>query len=415
VPTTLIVNDTSSGLNWGSQATSAALRMMIEDTEYEISNTLYKMQLRQIEPNPYIKRSMHFSQMGEKFLENLKIVNIPGMYRSLNHEKDAVPKKYSQFNSYAETALNKDVYNKEIHAIQSSDVVIINAEGLLYKSSDRCTRSLFYIAYLASERLDTNCILTNVTFDPADDTVLEMAENVFPSIDQVIFREPTSARKWGHLCENSISAIDPVFYLSETPGNTDIMDSFKRGKIDIRPYASTTFDPNEPYITVAGNSIYADRSEYPRRAYKKLCKGLKKICPQILLVASARADERLLIPIAESLDIDIVGLNISIKDSLNLLSNASVYVGGRYHPAIFSLKGGVPVVPFAPNTHKMQGLLEGLDLQLDIFDPLKIENNIGEIVDLTSSYIDNATDFDHIPNMKKELSNMAFKNVQYIR
>ena len=408
------VNDTSSGLNWGSQATSAALREMIYDSNHTIGDERYKVQLRQSEPNPYLNMLDYGPAVIKNVSDSLRKLNPAKLYWSLRDVDDVIPDKYSQFEAYAESAINNGVYQSEIEAIRSSDAVVINAEGLLYQSSDRCTRSLFFIAYLATEYLDTNCVLTNVTFDPEDGDVLEMAENIFPKADQVVFREPVSAKRYGDLCSSYESAADPVFYYSYDPDRDDLVDSLERGKIDLRPYSSTTFDPTEPYITVAGNSIYSDRSQYPIEGYKHLCKELKDVCNQILLVVSASSDEQLLAPVAQSLDLDIVGLNISIKDSLNLLSHASAYVGGRYHPTIFSLKGSVPVVPLSPNTCKIKGLLELFDLQKKIFDPFDVLGEAGMISDLVASYMNSDSEFKYTDKKHDELSGYAYQNIQCV-
>lgn len=407
------VNDTSSVPNWGSQATTLALRKMVLDAGFRIAHTKYETGLRQVEANPHLSLSSYLPDVIRGALGGVARADPARLYKSFKDVADVVPRRYEQFESYAEAALNDGVYEFEKGAIDSADVVLINVEGLMFRSSSRCTRSLLFIAYLATEYYDTECVITNVTLDSHDEYLLDMVESLFPRVDEVVFREPVSAERYGHLCDTYRIAADPVFYLPDEPGQGKQFASDGEGTLDVRPYSTTGFDPSKPYICVAGSSIFQTESTYPVDGYESLCRELKEVCPQVLLTVSARADEHLLAPVAERMGLDMVGLNLSVRDSLDLLANASLYVGGRYHPTIFSLKGGVPIIPFSANTHKIEGLLDLVGLDAEVFDPFSLPRTAGRIRDLARARLDSGA-IQEQSATGEDLSELAYKNVGYL-
>ncbi|WIV66371.1 polysaccharide pyruvyl transferase family protein [Natrialbaceae archaeon AArc-T1-2] len=408
------VNDTSSGLNWGSQATTRALRTLIRKEGGNIVETSYKRSLRI--PNKRINnRTIRYS--GRQIIDtiaNLMNRDPVSAYRSFNTIGDIIPRSYEKFGKYANMVIEEDLFQKEVENIRSADVVVINGEGLTYSSHDRCTRGLFFIAYLAKKYLNTKCIMTNHTLDITDNDLYHMVENIYPMLDGVVFREPVSAKKHKELCSNYRVSADPGFYYDKQVGEEELYEDIQSDKVNIRPYSSQCFDPRRQYICVAGNSIYPTKSRYDVESYIHLCKRLQKVVPNILLVVSAESDEELLTPVAEQLGIDIVGLNTSIPHTISLVSNASVYIGGRYHPTIFAAKGGVPIIPFRANTHKIEGVLELLNLDIDIFDPFKIKDDLDSIIDLSEKYICDKSDFNHVGPRSKELANLSKENTSYL-
>jgi len=311
--------------------------------------------------------------------------------------------------------LNSSAFTREVRAIESSDVVIINGEGLVYSSDDRCTRSLFFIAYLAKKYLNTNCVMTNHTLDISDEKLHKLVENIYPMLDDVVFREPVSARKYNHLCSNHSVSVDPGFAYDNIMDSDQLKRDIQTDKLNIRPYSRAIFNPSESYVCVAGNSIYSTKSEYKAEDYLNICKELQKMTQNVLLVISAEADENLLVPVAEKLKLPIAGLHTSIPHSISLVANADLYVGGRYHPTIFAAKGGIPIIPFEANTHKIQGVLEILELDIDIFNPFKINDNLSSILSLAERYLSDPSEFRYLPQKIENIAGNSKTNVNYIR
>lgn len=408
------VNDTSSGLNWGSQATTRSLRSLIKNSGGKITGTSYKSSLRTPERTYNRQTVTHSVGVVPDIVINSIQRDPVAAYRSLERVGDVIPRTYDQFDKFAEMVLSSGCFTREVQKIKSSDVVVINGEGLTYSSDDRCTRSLFFIAYLAKNRLNTDCIMTNHTLDITDNKLHDMVENIYPLLDDVVFREPVSARKYSHLCSGYRVSADPGFGYDVTIDADELKSDIRSDKINIRPYSQQRFDPTEPYICVAGNSSYPTKSKYNTDGYFELCKELQKITQNILLVVTAEADEKLLVKIAEELQLPIAGLHTSIPHSIALVANADVYIGGRYHPTVFAAKGGVPIIPFKPNTHKIEGVLELLELDIEEFDPFEIKENIPDILSLVDEYLDDPSQFSYLSGKSEEISTLAEKNTFYL-
>ncbi len=385
---------------------------MILDAGHEIENTKYEISLRKATSNSSLSFINYLPNMLRGALRAVKEQSLPQIYHSFVDIHDVVPRSFDQFQNYAEAVFADGVYEYELDAIESSDYVVINAEGIMFTSSNRCTRSLFFLAYLSKEYFNTDCIITNVTLDSYDGILHDMVKNIFPKVDEVVFREPLSAEKYSQFCKKYEISVDPVFYYSPNADQEELFESILSGKLNIRPYFSTEFDPSEPYVCITGNSIYQTQSNFPVDEYLTLCRKLKEICSQIILVVSAESDERLLSPIAEKMGLNIIGLDIPVRYSSTLISNANLCIGGRYHPTIFAIKGGVPVVPFSANTHKIRGLFNIFDIDKKIYDPFRIENKISDIVNQANDYLENGPVKDIFSS--DELSDRARKNIGYL-
>ena len=57
---------------------------------------------------------------------------------------------------------------------------------------------------------------------------------------------------------------------------------------------------------------------------------------------------------------------------MDILGNADAYVGGRWHSAIFALRGGAPVVPLSAKQGKMGSLMQAADLPAAEFDAFAV-------------------------------------------
>ena len=419
-------NDTSCVPNWGSQATSESFRSLLTDAGAEISHTKYARGFYGYEPNPYLPSWAYLPTVASKVADAVRELDYVTMHGCLKQMDDAVPEVYSQFDDYARAAVSGGAFTEEIAAIKSSDVTVINVEGYGH-GAGRATRAHFFLAYLAREYLDTPCVMANVTLDPLADYLVEMAEEVLPILDDVVFREPLSAQKHSHLCSDYRVGADPVFAADVDLNRDLLIGSHERGQLDVRPYATNDFDPSQPYIAVGGNSIFVSerhhlaegygriRADPHVEGYLELCRRLKQACPQVVLVVSSVNDEEVFTAVAEQLDVYTVGLNASIRDSISLVANADVYVGGRYHPTLFAALGATPIVPIAAVSHKIDGVMEMLELDTPVFDPFDLTTSADEMAGLAERYRRDASDFDHLDERCAELADAAARNVQFVR
>ena len=99
-------------------------------------------------------------------------------------------------------------------------------------------------------------------------------------------------------------------------------------------------------------------------------------------------DQPVFRPIAKELDLPLVGLTIPVQQAVDILGNAEVYIGGRWHPSIFALRGGTPIIPMSSKTFKMQALVNMSGLSSCAFDALNLEEAKDSIGHQLSSYLE---------------------------
>ena len=89
---------------------------------------------------------------------------------------------------------------------------------------------------------------------------------------------------------------------------------------------------------------------------------------QIVLTAADQLDETLFRPLGSRLNLPVIGLTTPLQQAVDILGNADAYIGGRWHPSIFALRGGAPIVVLSARTFKMQALSRMAGLSPDAFD-----------------------------------------------
>lgn len=81
---------------------------------------------------------------------------------------------------------------------------------------------------------------------------------------------------------------------------------------------------------------------------------------------------------------------------------------------IFAAKGGTPLVPVSANTHKIEGLLQLLDLDLAVQDPFDLVARSDDIAGRAIEHVrDGGTD-DRIRSRVDELADLARENVSFL-
>jgi polysaccharide pyruvyl transferase WcaK-like protein len=92
-----------------------------------------------------------------------------------------------------------------------------------------------------------------------------------------------------------------------------------------------------------------------------------------------------------------------------------VYLGGRWHPSIFALLGGTPLVNFNGNTFKIQAIKQQFDLEHSIYCCEEIDSHIDEIANSVSQRLASKGE-GNIPteNEIEEMRRLARMNVNAI-
>ena len=372
-----LINDSSKHPNWGSRATTAALKELIKSADADLFASLPLKQLSKPNWDSTAKRQ-NFSNFikaktkNNKFTKKLASVSLNRLIKKL---PDVIPKNYSQFASYASKVEKSECLQEISCNIKTADVILINGEGGI-KNKNRESRAMLFLAYLAKKVYNKPVAFINHTADFCHPDLREMAQNVYPILDDVVFRESYSAQKCSDFVQGAVAA-DVGFYFKPAPYDDWLKLAGRNGYYE----SSNDFDPSKPYICIGGSSAYS-RNNYPD--FRNLCQLLKKEFGQVVLTSSAKIDEEIFSPIAKELNLALIPLNTSPQQAVDILGNARAYIGGRWHGAIFAFSGGTPVIPLASENFKLEALIKQMNLDTPIIDAFDFDQN--QILKLLKEY-----------------------------
>jgi polysaccharide pyruvyl transferase WcaK-like protein len=95
--------------------------------------------------------------------------------------------------------------------------------------------------------------------------------------------------------------------------------------------------------------------------YSNLVKKLKNAFDGRLYLVHVCEGDDFLLDVGKETNTSVIPLNTPLLAAAKILGNASVYISGRYHPAIMSSLGGTPCVFMSSNSHKTKSLQELLE------------------------------------------------------
>ncbi|WP_161629068.1 polysaccharide pyruvyl transferase family protein [Litchfieldella anticariensis] len=363
------MNDNSDTRNWGAQATSMALCELVHSAGGNVERTLSASRLDEKQGKDYPA----IAYLAGYFDRRLPAWSMP---RRLNHAifnrlarqlPDVVPDSWEDFDRQALRVLQHKTLGDIREALENSDLVVINGEGCIY-GNIRHSRMLFFIAYLAKRYLGRETVMVNHSADLRHPTLNRIARHVYPLLDEVVFRETDSALACSGFCSSTIGADAAYLYTPAPVENWSLrMDGF---------------DPGRPYVCVGGSSSYLRRGDEqvkPVAGYVELCRHLQAECDQVVLVAASWQDERIFQAVKNELGIPLIGVSSPFRQAIDVIGNARVYIGGRWHSAIFAHAGGTPVVALGAYTPKMQAFLHDSGQPGTPFDPFELATQAPKI------------------------------------
>jgi polysaccharide pyruvyl transferase WcaK-like protein len=300
-------------------------------------------------------------------------------------------------------------------ALQDCDVVMIHGEGGLF-GQQRESRMMLFIAYLAKQYFYKPVALVNQTSDLSDPVLHEMARNIYPMLDDIVFREPISALMCKDFSTGFVAA-DTGFAFEPSAQKAWTEVASKPGYFHYYPEKTGEFNPREPYVCIGGSSIYfrKDRPNYdPVAGFTKLCQTLLEQT-QVVLTASAQADLPIFEPIARTLHLPLIRPETPPQQALDLLAHASAYIGGRWHSSIFAFLGGTPVVPLGAHTFKVNSLFEQMEVEAQPFEALDLERECDGIVSLLNNYLAQGSLRNTLRTRAKTLGELSWDNVRVLQ
>jgi polysaccharide pyruvyl transferase WcaK-like protein len=366
------VNDSTSNHNWGDRAAAISLKHMIAKCGGSICDAVTEDALKQ---SSFKESLEEIPRVGAKIIHLLTPPAVWSVKRRLTHylsesgSEDIIPRRWNEFDLRANLLLEcGSPYMRLLAGIRESEVIVIHGDGAMV-GNPRIARAELFLAYLGKKYFKRSVILVNHTADFDHPILSEIAEHVYPMLDDVTFRDTISVERCLSICKGRY-APDSAFWFKPAKREEWAALAQRLTYMDVWPDMAW-FDPNKPYICVGGTSSFS-YNETPTRIindWKVLISHLQSVYQgQIVLTVSDIVDQVVFRPIATELGLPLIGLTTPVQQAVDILGNADAYIGGRWHPSIFSLRGGTPVVPIVSKTFKMRALMEMAGLETCLYD-----------------------------------------------
>jgi hypothetical protein len=420
----LFINDSTSGSNWGDRAAAFSLKAMVVGAGATISGIISEDELGQTRfGGPPRARSSSKDRRRAMLRSFIPPVVLAARRRvfadvDLTPNNRIIPARWEDFGPAADLVMvaSDGPWPWLRAAIRRADLVVIHGDGAMV-GDGIIPRTDLFLTYLAHERLDTPVVLVNHSADFDRPELRRMAEHVYPLFADVVFRDPVSATRWGHLGGGRFAA-DSAFWF--TPATRDAWTPLagRPTYFDVWP-DTARFDPAAPYLCLGGSSLHgtAWRPLELARSYATLIARLRTVYGgQILLTCSGLEELEIFRPLARELGLPLIAPTIPVQQAVDILGNADAYVGGRWHSAIFALRGGAPVVPLSAKQGKMGSLMQAADLPASEFDAFTVGRDSDRIAEALRSLLAEAgTLRGRLLSWADKMAADCWDNVAYVR
>jgi polysaccharide pyruvyl transferase WcaK-like protein len=380
----LFVNDSTSSSNWGDRAAAVALMHLVRECGGEIVFKVTEKNLWDAwfgddascdldvaaSPSPGRKLARHYLPPAVLAVRRQILARRDGVGQD---QHALIPAAWGAYEAFATRVCREGRcgWPDLVQAMGGADVMVIHGASLhgeLYVA-----RAMLFLAYLMKVRFGKPVVLANHT-SGLEGELLRTADHVYPLFDDVVYRDQLSAERWAPVYGGRFAA-DSAFLFEPAERSAWAALAARPTYFDVWP-DTAAFDPSEPYLCVGGSAIFHDRKDWNSlvAGYAALIAELRAVYEgTIVLTASAELDEPVLRTLAARYDLPLVGVRTPVQQAVDIVGNADVYVGGRWHPGIFALRGGTPLVPLSSQTVKMQALARQAEAP-EPFDTLHLES-----------------------------------------
>ena len=403
-----LYQDTRSQINLGCKATTSSLIDMIISNGDEIihySDLSEFVGLRIFKKIHFLKKFLLYGSNIRYFLRKIFF-----SLQELKKDKLGSNTSFKDFDKLSKLILQGKIYQKEHKALKEADVLIVNGEGSIYADQAKGIYCFFW-CYFVSVYLKKPTALVNHHSDLKTNIMLELAENVYPLINSVVFRDQYSMKKAQifNTMNNFSFAGDAAFTYE---------DQFEKKYLNYAD-CSNLIKIHEDYICVGGSSsiMRPDQKNYfLEENFKLLIKKLMSLNLKIVLVSADNTDDFLLKKISDEMKLEFYSSKTGLNEYIKILENARCLISGRWHSAILASRGGTPTVAMSSNSKKMKGFNLLFDLNSDAFNIMSLEKNGDHIVAKTAEYINKGQNFrDIIAQKATYLKATSIKNISILK
>src|SRR5680860_1371557 len=390
------VNDSTTNPNWGDRAAAVALMSMLRESGADIVARLTEDDLLD---SSFLRRDLNEAGVrSESTKTRIKsfvppiLLDIRGrllQWASRYRSGAPVPEKWSDFDRAATGILASRLDLPSFFgAMDETDVAVINGNGAMV-GTGIIPRTDLFLAYIFKRYLDIPTVIVNHTADFDNNVPKTMAANVYPLLDDVVFRDPVSVERCAEFCDGRF-APDTAFWFKPARKSGWSSLAARPTYFDVWP-DSAAFNPSQSYVCLGGSSSLsrASRPQEIIQGYRTLIDQIRAVYQgQIVLTVSARTDELILRGVAAREGLPLLGLSTPVQQAIDVVGNADAYIGGRWHPSVFALGGGVPIVPLSAGTFKMRALGEMAGLTHQPVDIFSLQSSAKNVAQQFVSYLE---------------------------
>jgi polysaccharide pyruvyl transferase WcaK-like protein len=297
----------------------------------------------------------------------------------------------ADFRRYAQAVRSGQILGDVAAMLDQCDAVLLNGENFIRPGTPK-GRMLLFLAFLVKEVFRKPCLLTNHSLELGEPALVEIVREVYPALDEIHFREQTSLDIAASVVQPGPWRLIPdvAFAVPAAPLSAWQELGCRDGQFAAWPDRADGFDPRQPYVTVCASSIFAMPQHQhldPVPAFIRLCRRLRETIGPVLLTAPCLPDTLIMRKVQAATGFPLLGNGIPVRQAIDILGNASVHVGGRWHLAIFAATGGTPTVGLGANSHKMQSLMRLLEMNEEVFDALQLDDSSEAITAQAVSHV----------------------------
>jgi hypothetical protein len=393
----LLFNDSSTYGNWGGRAATTALRHMIGEAGGDITTTITIDQLEACsfaEP-PQVTAQWGPSE-GRRFKDKVKPFIPPialDVRRRFIHEpapfdqKSLIPRAWEDYERAAAFLTGPhSPWPGLMRAFAALDVAVVFGDGDIY-GTHLLPHALLFFSYLIKQHFSKPVIIVAHSADLDNAGLQRVAEHVYPLFDDVVFRDELSLEVCRSFCRGRLAADTSFWFRPADMAGWSTLAS-RPSYLDVWPDRAE-FNPARPYVCLGGSS-YFDRADIEAgiTGYSALIEGLEsRYDGQVVLTVSDNVDNPVFRPVARRFGLPLIGVPTPVQQAVDVLGHADAYIGGRYHPAIFALSGGTPLIPLSAKTFKMQGIAELASLPTRAYESRNLTTDVSDIIDHLESLL----------------------------
>lgn len=406
----LYVSDNRCRGNFGCRGTSTALSQIIEKkhtivgyisgrvTNWNPGNLVFK---KNWSSQKYINLSK------KKYWSYISIIYY--MFHRFMAKKHFFLGKYDFINYDFEKSINNLIrcipanpFLKEFDLRQYDfDAMVVNGEGSFifatppWRESMILSMLMYWAQKMGKKVFFLNSMLSDDPNSEHNEKTICAVKNIFKKCNVVQVREMTSfAFGKKYFCDSNI-VFKPDALFSWYPLINDDFD-IKNGRY-IMPFGKETnefyykYDFTKPYILICGSSSSKISKNLTEtiNIYTRLTNKIKEEYTDynVFLIQACEGDE-FLNEVAKRTNTLLIPMETPIVAVGKILSKASLFFTGRYHPAILASLGGTPCVFMSSNSHKTKSLQDLLNYKVKIeFSCEPSDDEIKQMILLGKKYL----------------------------